>query len=278
VLGRLVTTVAVVQARMGSTRLPGKVMRPVHGVPMIERLLDRLSRAGRIQTVVVATSSDPVNAPLVAHVRRLGFACHQGSEHDVLERVVQVAEAHAADRVVRVTGDCPLIDPRIVDEAVAVFERAGVDYLSNLAPPTYPDGLDTEVFTFPALVRAHREATRAYDREHVTPYLRESGRFRTANLAHGEDWSGERWTVDRPEDVCVLERVFRHFDPRVDFSWLEVLALSRTQPELFDANRHLTRNHGTASSRERAPDRGTVSAGLGPGAPDSRPDGDERAE
>lgn len=237
--------VAIVQARMGSTRLPGKVMRPLCGQPMIGVVLRRLSRSSRVNRIVVATSAAPGNAPLAAYVRELGFTVFEGSEHDVLDRYHQ-ASAHAhADVVVRITADCPLIDPTVVDEVIAHFFEAGADYASNVAPPTYPDGLDTEVFTSAALAVAHARADLPAQREHVTPYLRESPEFRVANHALPDDYSAHRWTVDTSEDLAVVENVFRHFSPRLDFSWREVLALQATRSELFAGNRHALRNAGS---------------------------------
>lgn len=236
--------VALVQARMGSTRLPNKVMKPMMGVPMIELLLARLSRSKEVHQVVVATSVDERNAPLVDHVQTLGFACERGSEQDVLDRFIQAGRAHRADVVVRITGDCPLVDPALVDEAVRRFKASDVDYFSNVTPPTYPDGLDIEVCAFPALERVSRETTKLFDHEHVTPYMRESGRFKTASMQHDEDLSALRWTVDESVDFDVIERVFRHFHPRTDFTWTEVLALQREKPELFESNERLARNEG----------------------------------
>ena len=148
--------VALVQARMGSTRLPDKVMKPIGGVPMIELLLSRLSKSKEIDQITVATSMDERNLTLVDHIRKLGYACEQGSENDVLERFVQAARAYHADVVVRITGDCPLVDAELVDECIRQFKGSDVDYLSNTNPPTYPDGLDIEVFTFVALEQAAR--------------------------------------------------------------------------------------------------------------------------
>jgi len=236
--------VALVQARMGSTRLPNKVMKPIGGIPMIELLLSRLSRAREVDQIVVATSVDERNQPMAEHVRKLGFACERGSENDVLDRFVQAARAHHADVVVRITGDCPLVDPALVDEAVRRFKAAGVDYLSNANPPTYPDGLDIEICTFKALERAGQETSKPFDREHVMPYLREPGRFKTASMEHSKDLSALRWTVDEPADLAVVEEVFRHFQPRTDFTWGEVLDLQDQQPGIFDINRHLVRNEG----------------------------------
>lgn len=229
---------------MGSTRFPAKVMKPILGVPMIELLLSRLAKAKGIDMIILATSADPLNQPLADHVGNLGYTVFQGSEHDVLDRYYQAAKPHQPDIVVRITGDCPLIDPEVVDAAIESFKAQGVDYLSNVAPPTYPDGLDTEVFSFAALERASREAVLPGEREHVTPYLRESGAFTTANIQHTQDCSAERWTVDEPADLQVIANIFAHFHPRRDFGWLEVMALRRKQPDLFTANRHLIRNEG----------------------------------
>jgi len=239
-----VKTVAIVQARMGSTRFPNKVMRPICGVPMIGLLLGRLSQAKRIEQIVLATSSDPRNDLLVQYVRNLGFEVYRGSEDDVLDRYYQAAKMAEADVVVRITGDCPLIDPKLVDAVVTLFLETGVDYASNTMPPTYPDGLDVAVFTFKALETAWHQAIEPRQREHVTPYIRETGRFTRVNHTHETDCSNERWTVDEPDDFEVVRKIFEHFNPRRDFSWLEVLALRQECPELFAANRHLIRNEG----------------------------------
>ncbi|MDP2030676.1 MAG: aminotransferase class III-fold pyridoxal phosphate-dependent enzyme [Thiobacillus sp.] len=236
--------VAIVQARMGSTRLPNKVLKPIMGKPMIELLLTRLTRAKEIDEIVVATSEDSRNLPLIDAVSALGYRCYAGSENDVLDRYIQAAKMASAEVVVRITGDCPLIDAALVDEAIRRFRVAGVDYLSNAAPPSYPDGLDTEVFTFAALERASRETDKAFDLEHVTPYLREGDKFRKAAMQNDQDLSGLRWTVDEPADFDVVARVFEHFAPDIHFTWQQVLDLQRTQPLLFAANQHLIRNEG----------------------------------
>ncbi len=133
-------TVAIVQARMGSTRLPNKVMRLIDGVPMIELLLSRLSRAKNLNQIIVATSVDERNLPLIEHVQKLGYQCEQGDENDVLGRFAQAAEAHQVDVIVRITGDCPLVDPELVDDAIHRFKLANVDYFSNTAPLLIPTG------------------------------------------------------------------------------------------------------------------------------------------
>jgi glutamate-1-semialdehyde 2,1-aminomutase len=231
--------VAIVQARMGSTRLPNKVMKPMGGVPMIEVLLARLARAGEIDEVMVATSVDACNQVLFDHVAALGFKCYRGSEDDVLDRYVQAARLANADVVVRITGDCPLVDPALVDEAVRLFKTSQADYLSNVSPPTFPDGLDIEVFTAQALEKAARETALPFDREHVTPYLRTNGQYRQADLQHDEDLSGLRWTVDESADYEVMSRVFAHFSPDIHFGWPQVLQLQRSRPEIFHINKNL---------------------------------------
>ena len=236
--------VAIVQARMGSTRLPNKVMMPIGGVPMIEVLLARLVRATEVNEIVVATSADPRNQPLADHVNGLGYKCSRGSENDVLERYVHAARSANADVVVRITGDCPLVDPVLVDEAIRQFKALQVDYFSNTSPPSYPDGLDTEVFTFAALERAALEAKTDFDREHVTPFMCQAGEFRQAAMQNDEDLSALRWTVDEPADYEVVTNVFAHYTPDIHFTWQQVLQLQQSRPDLFSLNQHLIRNEG----------------------------------
>lgn len=236
--------VAVVQARMGSTRLPNKVMKPILGVPMIELLLARLAKSTQIDQIVLATSIDERNTPLVEHVEKLGYMCVRGSESDVLERFLLAGRQTNADVVIRITGDCPLIDPALVDQAIMQFQAEGVDYLSNVSPATYPNGLDVEVCTFKSLERAVLESNDLFDHEHVTPYLRKTGLFKTGVMRNEEDLSSLRWTVDEHVDFEVVSKVFAHFAPDIHFSWLDVLDLQRLQPILFSANQHIIRNEG----------------------------------
>jgi glutamate-1-semialdehyde 2,1-aminomutase len=236
--------VAIVQARMGSTRLPNKVMKPINGIPMIELLLSRLAKAKEVNQIIVATSIAERNIPLVAHVCALGYACEQGSENDVLDRYMNAAKTHQADVVVRITGDCPVVDPELVDEVIRGFKAANVDYFSNIDPPTYPDGLDIEVFTIKALEKASIETTDPFDREHVTPYLRKLGKYKTKAMHHSEDLSVLRWTVDELADFEVIEKVFKWFHPKTDFTWGDILALQKQDPAIFNINQHLVRNEG----------------------------------
>lgn len=237
--------IAVVQARMGSTRLPNKVMRPIDGMPMISILLARLARSALLNGIVVATSEDPANRPLINHVKAVGFACFAGSENNVLDRVVGAARSQKADIIVRITADCPLTDPVMVDDCIRKFQIEGVDYLSNSVPPTFPDGLDVEIMSIGALEHARRETDCQYDREHVTPYLRRPGKFKTSVFNNSEDLSGLRWTVDEQADLDVVSRIFEHFAPDIHFGWGDVLTLRHQKPYLFEDNAQIVRNEGS---------------------------------
>jgi glutamate-1-semialdehyde 2,1-aminomutase len=227
---------------MGSARLPGKVLRRIAGRPMIDWVLTRASRAKLVDRVVVATSDNPRDDDLVEHVRALGYTVVRGNEHDVLSRYVETAIAESAAVVVRVTADCPFIDPALIDKVVAVRKANQVDYASNIVPATFPDGLDVEVFTRAALEQADLETSVGHDREHVTPYLRR-GPFHRASITHGADLSGVRWTVDEAIDLEVVERLAQQMQGD-DFSWLQALSVWETNPSSFSASAGIARNEG----------------------------------
>jgi glutamate-1-semialdehyde 2,1-aminomutase len=229
---------------MGSTRLPGKVIKKINGKPLIEILLHRLSRAKKIDKIILATSVSKENDSLTETVEKLGFEVFRGSEDDVLDRYYEAAKPYSLEAVVRITGDCPIIDPLLVDEVIGFFQGKNMHYVSNGDPPTYPDGLDTEVFTFEALEAAHKQATEPFEREHVTPFIRTNGQFNQANYSNKTDHSGERWTLDDPEDFEVINYIIKHFAPDLNFSWKDVLELKQFHPEYFEANRGTKRNEG----------------------------------
>jgi glutamate-1-semialdehyde 2,1-aminomutase len=237
--------VAIVQARTGSTRFPSKVLKPLAGRPMIERLLERLARSRLVHTTCVATTDLPADDALSRLVEALGYRVFRGSEHDVLSRFHGAAAACGAEVVVRITGDCPLVDPVLVDEVISDFLAGNVDYASNVEPPSFPDGLDVEVFSVEALGMAMRDARLPGQREHVTPWIRQAPKLRRMNRTHVEDLSGLRWTVDEPADLAVVERVYANFAPRTDFGWTEVLSLQRSRPGDFVDNAELARNEGS---------------------------------
>jgi len=235
---------ALVQARMGSTRLPGKVLKTIVNKPMIELLLTRLSQSSELNEIVVATSDDRQNDQLQLVVESLGFSCTRGSEKDVLSRFYESAKFSGADIIVRITGDCPLVDSILVDECIKGYKNSNVDYFSNIDPASYPDGLDIEVMSFESIKRANNETDSDFDREHVTPYIRNSDSFSKASMRYIEDLSNQRWSVDEPEDLVVVTNIFEHFSPDILFDWKQVLELRKLQPELFTENQQIKNNEG----------------------------------
>jgi glutamate-1-semialdehyde 2,1-aminomutase len=241
------SVLAIVQARMGSSRLPGKVLMPLGQTTVIGYLLQRLALSEEVSRIILATSLEATDDTLAGHVARLGFEVFRGSEADVLDRYYQAARSVAPDVVVRVTGDCPLIDPRLVDQVIRELLRTGAEYASNICPPSFPDGLDVEAFTFKALGRAWRKAKRADEREHVTLYLQQDPQIRRVNTGADSDHSSLRWTIDEPSDYEKIRKIVGEFGGRSDFSWEAVLDLESSQPGLFSDNQHHARNAGSAT-------------------------------
>ncbi|EBA13976.1 aminotransferase class III-fold pyridoxal phosphate-dependent enzyme [Roseobacter sp. CCS2] len=239
-------TVAIVQARMGSSRLPGKVMKTVAGQRVIDLLLHRLKQASGVDEIVLATTHLQGDDPLAAHCATQGIRVVRDSEDDVLQRYVRAAEESGADVVVRITGDCPFVMPELVDAAISAFhaQNGDIDYLSNIDPPTYPDGLDIEVFTAASLLRAAHKAQNSHDREHVTPFLRRAADIRRGSITAGRDLSALRLTIDEPVDLQVAEAVLQALSADPDFDFAKLIALYDSQPELFEANSTIARNEG----------------------------------
>ena len=227
---------AVLQARMSSTRLPGKVMAEVAGAPMILRQIERLNCARRLDRIVVATSSDPSDDGLAAMLTLHGTPVHRGPLDDVLARYEGALQAFGpAEILVRLTGDCPLADPQVIDETIDLLTSGGLDYAANTpAHRTYPKGLDVEVMRAEALLRAAREASEPYEREHVTPYLyRHPELFAQDFLSQDADEGEVRWTVDRPDDLEFVQAVYDGLyaaDP--DFTSDDVRAFVKARPDL----------------------------------------------
>ena len=233
-------TVCIIQARMGSTRLPGKVLRDVGGEPMLAQVVGRCRRAETLDAVAVATTTRPEDDVLADFCAAQDWPYVRGSADDVLDRYVQTARRVGADVVVRVTSDCPLIEPEVIDRVVRMLGETGADYASNTLPPrTFPRGLDVEALTMGTLERAGREAGDPAEREHVTPYVyRHPELFRLEAVVNDGDHSDDRWTVDTPEDLAFVRAVYAHFGPR-PFGWRDVLAALDVHPEWRDLNRHV---------------------------------------
>jgi spore coat polysaccharide biosynthesis protein SpsF len=232
--------VAIIQARMGSSRLPRKVLKDLSGASVLERVLNRLGRAHLIEEVLVATTTETADDAIVDHCERHGRKVFRGSEQDVLDRYYQAAKYSDADVVVRVTSDCPVIDPDVTDATIRAFLDHRADYASNTRVRTYPRGLDTEVMTVQTLERAWRKSSKPYQRGHVTPYIYENpGEFKLHGIENDVDYSQHRWTVDTPEDLQLLQAIYARFGGRDDFGWREVLELVKSDPSLADINRHV---------------------------------------
>lgn len=215
---------------------------------MLAWVVDRASYANSLDGISVATTSDSADDPIIVMCEERKYSVYRGSSFDVLDRFYQTAKLLRAEVIVRLTADCPVIDPGVIDHTVNEFFRTGVDFAANRLPPpwkrTYPIGLDTEVCTFEALERAWKEADKPHQREHVMPYLyEEEGRFRTFLVNHEPDYGHLRWTVDTPEDLDLIRQVFARFEGREDFTWEEILELFEREPELAKINvavRHKT--------------------------------------
>ena len=243
-------TVAVVQARMSSSRLPGKVLMPLDGLPLIVFMLCRVARARCIDEIVLATSTDSSDDALAEAVRAHGYAVHRGDLDDVLARYAGALQGRGARYAVRLTGDCPLVDPAVIDRVVQLLQRQSLAYVSNSDPPTFPDGLDVEAFTAEALFDAHAHARLPSEREHVTPYIRaHKQRYPQGVLRAPVDCSALRWTVDHADDLEVVRALVAGLPPgtAAQADLWDLLRVLDAHPALASANCH-TRNEGYAKS------------------------------
>ncbi|UTW51654.1 glycosyltransferase family protein [bacterium SCSIO 12827] len=240
------TLCAIIQARMTSTRLPGKVLSPLYGQPVLARVIERLGRAQSIDAIAVATTVNATDDPIAALTAELSVPCFRGSESDVLSRYLGTARMMQADAVIRITADCPLIDPAIVDLVASAFASYGADYAANTLTRSYPIGLDTEIFTFAALDRAQQSATRPDEREHVTPYIYRHPEFFSL---HGIDappahrHPNLRLTLDTPEDLQLITAVYDALYPEnPEFCLDDVLTLLGSHPDLAKINQDVPHN------------------------------------
>lgn len=235
--------VAIIEARMKSTRLPGKNLRPILGKPMLEMLVDRLRHAKSLDGVVVATTIDPSDDAIEETCNRIGVGCYRGSMDDVLDRVLRAAQTFGVKTIVEITGDCPLTDPMMVDEIVDIYRSSGCDYAGNVRPSTYPVGLAVQVFATHVLEETERSTQDPADREHVSLYIYEHPeRFSLRNVESGlpEKYRSYRLTVDTPEDFALVSAVFEALYPtNPAFGLAEILGYLDSNPELLDLNRNI---------------------------------------
>jgi len=222
---------------MTSTRLPGKVLADIGGRSALALMLSRVQRARRLDAIVVATTINTTDDPIVAECDRLGVATHRGDEHDVLRRFQEAARAYDAGTIVRLTADCPMVDPAVVDEAIEEYRHGSWDYVSNALPRTYPDGVDVEVFSRAAIEEAARNAVEPATREHVTLYINgrrpelSRGDFRIGAILFDADFGHVRWTIDWPEDLERVRRLVAKLPE--NFTWLQALSVATREPDLL---------------------------------------------
>lgn len=265
---------AIIQGRMSSSRLPGKILADIAGQPMLQRVYIRTARAATVTETIFATTTDPSDDPVAEYCDFSGLPFTRGSLYDVLDRYYQAARQVQAECIVRITADCPVIDPALIDDVVSTLLQGGYDFVCNRLPPpwqrTYPIGLDVEACTFQVLEKAWKEAREPQHREHAMPYFYEGAHFESkikgrksnlrpltfdleqgttprgftiAQLHHPTDFGHYRWTVDTPEDLEFIRQVYNRLNGRDDFTWKEVLDLVHNEPELVQINanvRHKT--------------------------------------
>jgi spore coat polysaccharide biosynthesis protein SpsF len=241
---KLIKIVVVVQARMSSSRLPGKVLFPILGESLLFRMIERLRRVKYPINIVVATSMDETDKIIEVVCQEKGIECYRGQLQDLLDRHYQVGLTKEANAVIKIPADCPLIDPQIIDKVIDFYleHETEYDYIGNLHPATYPDGNDVELMTFDALEQAWKEAHRPLELEHTTPYFWENpDKFRIANLIweSGLDYSmSHRFTIDYYEDYQFIKRVFEELYPNnPEFSMEDILKLIDSKPDIYDINK-----------------------------------------
>lgn len=232
-------TGAIIQARMNSGRLPGKVLAKIEGKTVLEHVIERVKRSKIIEKVVLAIPEGKGDDALEEIARKASIEIFRGQESDLLDRFYQAAKKFSLDPVVRITGDCPLIDPEVIDQVTTFYFQGDYDYVSNVHPPTFPDGLDVEVIRFSALERSWKEAALPEEREHVNPYiLKHPEIFKRANFENPEDFSQMRLTLDEKDDLILISEIYKFLYPQNPFFGLkEILELFRKKPELFGINR-----------------------------------------
>ena len=235
---------AIIQARYNSTRFPGKVVKKINNKTILEILIRRLSRSKHITKIIVACSNNPKDKAIVTICRKLGVNYFIGSENDVLSRFYHAAKKYRGINIVRITADCPLVDPNIVDDVISNFFFKNVDYASNVNPPTYPDGLDVEVFKFSVLKEAYINAKKSEEREHVTPFIINNKKFKKFNFKNSIDSSSLRLTLDEKEDFILIAKIIKYFKNNLNFNLKNILDLYKKKKNFFLINSRLVRNEG----------------------------------
>lgn len=238
--------VIIVQARMSSTRLPGKVLKEVLGRPLLEHLIERLRKVRNADEIIIATTKNVADKAIIKLCEKMNVNWMSGSEHDVLARYYEAAKISDADAIIRITSDCPVIDPVLVEEVIQYYieNYKDVDYVSNSTTRTYPYGMDVEIFSKQSLKEAYENAVLEYEREHVTPYIyNRPDKFRLKNLESPDDYSGYRWTVDQEEDFMVVKKIIEALYPgNPDYGLQDMIELVKLNPEWYEINKNVRHN------------------------------------
>lgn len=249
-------TGAIIQARMGSTRLPQKVIKEIEGKTILEHVIERVKRIKNVDKVILATTSKREDDILEKIGKNLKVSVFRGSENDVLDRFYRAAKLLKVDPIIRITADCPLLDPRVCEKVIDYYLKGDYDYVSNASPPTFPDGLDTEVFSFQALEKSWKEVKLLSEREHVTPYIyRNPQIFKLGNVSSEIDFSHLRLTVDEKADLILIREIYKelyHQNPL--FGLEEIIKLFERKPELAKINQKIARNEGYLKSLKKDKD------------------------
>ena len=232
----------IIQARLGSKRFPGKVLKTVLNKSIIELVVDRVRLSKKINQIVVAIPNTKVDDKLFYYLKKRNIKIFRGSEKNVLKRFYEAAKIYNSKIIVRITSDCPLVDPKIIDSMIKLLIDKKKDYVSNASPPSFPDGLDVEVFNFKSLRKAYFSTKDKYDLEHVTPFFRKSGKFNTYNYASEQDYSNFRVTLDEKKDLDLIRNIYSFYKPNKNFGWDKLKKLIIKKPKKFDKNKSIMRN------------------------------------
>lgn len=244
------STIIIVQARINSKRFPGKVLKKINGKTVINLIFERLKKSKNAEKIIFSIPDNRKEKALYRHLNKIGANIYVGNENDVLDRYYKTAKKHSAKNIMRVTGDCPLVDFNLIDKMIYFFEKNNYEYVSNVINPTYPDGLDLEIFSFKALKKAWKNAKKPKYREHVTKFFLENKKIRKFNLSNKKNFSNLRWTIDEYVDYQVVKKIYNYFKPNIYFGWKDALDYCLKNKKIL-INQHLERNVGDKTTANK---------------------------
>jgi len=242
----------VIQARRGSSRLPNKVLAKIQDKPLIWHVINRIKKVKTVEQIILITTSKKEDQILIKIAEKSGIKGDYGSVHNVLKRYYECAVKYNCDPIIRITGDCPLADPALIEKILQIYLKNNYDYVSNVLPPTYPDGLDVEIFSFNTLKKIFKNAKLSSEREHVTAFIHNhKEQFRRFNYRNKIDLSKHRWTVDEKNDLKLIRKIYSKMSPKLTFSMKEILQLISKEPQISEINMDIKRNEGYKKSLRR---------------------------